>query len=1847
MDVFELRKQVVDDYARYVRSFVAIRDERIDNLVKEKLDGGFLWPEPLIQLNPAFEPGERMQDLVSSGLLHRECLKIFASKSEEGTIGAPIRLHQHQVAGIRAARARDNYILTTGTGSGKSLSYIVPIVDHVLRNGSGRGIQAIIVYPMNALANSQIGELEKFLCRGYPNGRPPVTFRRYTGQEKDAEKREIIANPPDILLTNYVMLELVLTRTDERELVDAAKGLKFLVLDELHTYRGRQGADVALLVRRVREACEADNLLCIGTSATLASDASWSKQQLEVSRVATSLFGTEVKPDRVIGETLRRVTPPPPADSKSFSQAIRARIEAGNDPPAHDAAAFIQHPLSIWLESNVGLREDRQMGRLVRGVPRPLFGKDGAATQLANETGLSAEICGKAIERALLAGYHCTDKEGRPLFAFRLHQFVSKGESVYASLDSEESRYLTLEAQQFVPGSNRESILLPVAFCRECGQEYYVVRRGKDASGKWRYSERELSDRLEDDDGAPGYLYLNTVTPWPSADSPELLRSLPDTWVDDDNGRLVIRKSVRDKLPREVFLSTTGIEGQGTQRAHFIEAPFRFCLHCGVTYDARQSSDFGKLSTLASEGRSTATTILTLSTIRRLRQNSSLEKEAQKLLSFTDNRQDASLQAGHFNDFVEIGLLRSALYQAVLTAGPAGIRHDQLPMRVFEALSLPISLYAVNPEIDYMQRDETERALRQVIGHYLYRDLRRGWRVTSPNLEQCGLLDIDYLSLDRLCADEPKWKRLHPVLASASPAERATVCRVLCDFMRRELAIRVEYLDPGAQEGLKQQSNQYLVGPWSIDENDRLEQSRIVFPGSRKDEKRPQYRFVYLSPLGGFGRYVKRAGTLPPPSKPLKTEDVAQIIRDMLDVLTNPGGILHRVVEPKGKDELPGYQLNASALVWRAGKGDRAFHDPVRVPNAPEQGLRVNPFFGEYYREDKDDSKHLEAHEHTAQVPADKREEREEAFREGRLPVLYCSPTMELGVDIRQLNVVNMRNVPPTPANYAQRSGRAGRSGQPAFVLTYCSSGSPHDQYFFRRPQQMVAGAVAAPRLDLQNEDLVRAHVHAVWLAVARMSLGRSLSDVLDVAGENPTLEILPAIRDKLEDRHLRERALVAANKALGEEASALVEEEGSVDAWLERVLRELPRSFEQACERFRGLYRAALSQFKEQSRRSVDASRDARDREMAKSLQSEAYKQLQLLLEQGSSQQSDFYSYRYFASEGFLPGYNFPRLPLVAYIGGRRRKRDTDEFLSRPRFLAISEFGPRSIIYHEGSKFEVRKVILPVEEQGGALLQSGALCSACGYLHPLETSKLDICERCKTKLPAEWNNLLRMQNVSTRRRARINSDEEERIRLGYEIKTGIRFAQRHGTISAQTAILQSETGEPLATLTYGHSATVWRMNLGWRRRSKKESLGYELDLERGLWANSKEANEDDEDRDDPKAPRTQRVIPYVEDHRNCLLIEPSALLDPQTMASLEAALKAAVQVEFQVEDRELATEPLPSSADRRMLLLYEASEGGAGILRRLVEDSRALCRVARKALELCHYDPASLEDEKHAPHAQETCESACYDCLRSYFNQRDHELLDRKVLRDLLASWARGAVETSPSTATREEHKQALWRLCQSDLETRWLDLVDELGLRLPTDAQALIEACNARPDFLYRADNVAIFIDGPHHDTSAQRALDRTQEAALVNRGSTVIRFHHAADWEAIFAQYPSIFGKPTAKSEPPPQRTSPIPDAPTAPSSYNPEQFERRWHPMLDALCAVAGVRVEPGEEVSRGGRLLGETIASVHRGGLSVHLVDASLKTVADVVSTLEAKGARVLRIRENLPDLASRILAMLA
>ncbi len=1724
MDVFALRNKLIDDYASYVTSFIEIKDEHILEVVRREIADGLMWPDPLIQLNPAFEPGASIDELASEGLLHEECSKIFRLKDDPKNHGKSLRLHKHQDEAIRIGLEGYNFVLTTGTGSGKSLAYIIPIVNHVLQRGSGKGTQAIIVYPMNALANSQIGELEKFINYGYPDEKGPITFERYTGQENFEEKNRIMSDPPDILLTNYVMLELILTRPQERRtLVNAAKGLRFLVLDELHTYRGRQGADVAMLVRRVRDALLSEDMQCIGTSATLAGSGTYEEQRREVAAVASQIFGEHVKPEHIIGETLRRATPERDLNDPVFVDQLRERIQGIDQMAPTDYETFVRDPLSIWIESMFGIRKEPGNGRLIRAVPRSISGDNGAAGEMSRLIDLEESKCGKALEEGLLAAYrfHTNSDLGFPPFAFRLHQFIRRGDTVYASLEGEEKRHITVYGQQFVPG-DRKRILLPLVFCRECGQEYYSVRLGVGEDERRVLFPRDLSDRQKDDTGEAGFVFFSTSDPWPD-DSEAVLERLPDDWVEEHRGALRVRRNRKKDLPRKVRFATSGWESDEGIDTCFIGAPFRFCLSCGVAYDFRQRSDFMKLTALGTGGRSTATTILSLAAIRSLRKDESLPEEARKLLSFTDNRQDAALQSGHFNDFVEVAILRAGLYHSAVAAGKDGISHDELTQKVFDALQLPLEIYAVDPVVRFQAKAETEQAFRDVLGYRLYRDLRRGWRIISPNLEQCGLLEIHYKSLEDVCQAEDVWEGKHPALVSASVDIRIKVAKTLLDFMRRELAIKVDYLDRTYQERIQQRSSQRLIAPWAIDENEKLEFAAELYPRPRGQWDSREN--VFLSARGGFGQYLRRSPTFPEYGDKLKLEDTRLIIEDLLEGL-KVAGLVEVVREPKNKDDVPGYQLPASALTWRAGDGIRAFHDPIRIPAQPEEGGQTNRFFVEFYKNVAGSLQGIEAREHTAQVDYDDRQDREERFRDARLPILFCSPTMELGVDISELNVVNMRNIPPTPSNYAQRSGRAGRSGQPALVYSYCAVGNSHDQYFFKRPNLMVAGAVTPPRLDLANEDLVRAHIQAIWLAETNVSLGSSLKDVLDLESEDPSLELLDFVRGSIESDRPRQRAKERAKKLLGSIENELQASDWHSDHWLDEVFDQIILRFDQACDRWRGLYRSALQQSNLQTRVVQDASRSQRDKNQAKRLRREAESQLDLLTDAKSVVQSDFYSYRYFASEGFLPGYSFPRLPLSAYIPGRRRKKSDGEYINRPRFLAISEFGPRSIVYHEGSRYIINKVILPVEaEEEQPATGMAKQCPLCSYLHPIaEGDGPDLCEHCRAPLDQPMRNLFRLQNVSTKRRDRISSDEEERLRQGYEICTGIRFSEQDGRPKFRSAAVERD-GEVLLRFKYGSAATLWRINLGWRRRANPNLFGFVLDLERGYWARSEQQAE--EDPEDPMSVRTKRVIPYVEDRRNCLILEPTETLDGAVMASLQAALKNAIQVEYQLEDNELAAEPLPSRDKRKMILFYEAAEGGAGVLRRLVDDNDAFSKVAKQALSLCHFDPETGEDLRRAPRSREDCEAACYDCMMSYTNQMDHQLLDRQEIKDILLKFAGSKVKSAPAPTSRAEHLARLMNLAGSELEKNWLQFLEEHNYRLPSHAQRFVDKCKTRPDFFYKDYLTAIYIDGPHHDYPDRAERDKERQECMEDLGFTVIRFSHTDDWEPIVGRYPNIFG------------------------------------------------------------------------------------------------------------------------
>lgn len=1665
MNVFDLDRALVSDYERFARSFTQIRAADIRSQVEALYASDRFWPEPLISINPRFERGASIDQLVAAGSLREDTARVFTID------GKPLSLYRHQAQAVAKATTGQSFVVTTGTGSGKSLCFFIPIIDAAIRSrasGEPARTRAIVIYPMNALANSQREEIDKFIKQsGLPDHLRP-TFARYTGQESTEERERIRDAKPDILLTNFMMLELLMTRQNalDRAVISNAHGLDFLVLDELHTYRGRQGADVAMLVRRVRDRlCPDRQPICIGTSATMATEGDDAQRAVTVAAVSSRLFGTPISSDAVIGESLERATHTA-MKSTTLGPALVAAI-AEELPAKLDDEALHQHPLAVWSELEIGLSDGQ---RLSRRQPATLAV---AAKRLAEHSGCDETRCRSQLQAFLMLASRPAHERGgagdRAFLAFKLHRFISGAGHVYATLRGFGQRRVTLDGQRFDP-EDQAARLYATFFCRNCGQEYHPVVLAVE-DGVHRVLPRDIDDTpLDDPDSVerPGYLM-----PEPENDAEFKfegeLEDFPEDWLELDRGGAPrLRRERKAYVPESLTVDAAGAIGSTGRRAWFLPGKFRFCPAC-KHQPAGQAREINKLAGLSAEGRSSATTLLVSSAVRWMNTHAgSLPPHSRKLLGFTDNRQDAALQAGHFNDFLFVAMLRGAILAAVRKAGPAGLSDDEFGRRVQAALGFTAANrerrqeWMLDAESKGVAQVNAEQSLSRVLAYRVWADQRRGWRFTNPNLEELGLVRAEYVSLDDLATDDAAFASAPPELRDARPERRKAALVELLTHLRHGLAITADALDPATVESIANAARQNLRDPWAISaqEEPRVAGALIIDAPRRADVGlRGEPLLVRGGPRSRLARQLAHPRIW---GNRLDSRTYLDIVAALLSAAAEYQ-LIRRVATPFDVD---GWRLAANAVRLVIGQGR-------------SDGKPANSYFVELYETLADALENggaalfgIEGREHTAQVEQDRREWREWRFRWGEedraklaeekeelrkagepsvfLPVLFCSPTMELGVDISALNAVYLRNMPPTPANYAQRSGRAGRSGQAALVLTYCSAQGPHDQYYFGRREAMVSGIVRPPAIDLANRDLIEAHLHAVWLAESAQELRPDIPHVLDL--NDSTLPVQKDIATAFAEPTVAVRAAVSMRRILEGVKAELTGEAApwaaDRDAFANATAAAAAGRFSEAFERWRQLYQSAREQLIEANRRSEMHGLSASERKEAKIQQAQANEQLALLERGAATGGADFYTYRYLATEGFLPGYNFPRLPLYAYVPATAAG-SKGAYLQRARFVAISEFGPRSLIYHEGRAYRVYKAKLPPgirTEEGGRLPTATLyICGECGAAH--SNDEPERCRACNARMAGVHpvRNVLRIDNVETRSAERITANDEDRQRQGFEIQTVFTWSERDGGLDVTEAVASDGDG-PILSLSYAPGATISRLNKGLRRRKEKTIFGFGIDPATGRWTGSPVEGDDDANPDEPVR---QRVVPIVQDHKNALLLRVVGdRLSEQSMATLQHAIARGLEIVFQLEEGEIQTEPVPQRDNRRGILLFEATEGGAGVLGRLTSDPSALTNVARAALDLMHYrnveaaiasaDPALLEESQDA-----NCVKGCYRCLLSYYNQPDHEQIDRTddqvrlLLLRLARSQVAGAKPVENSGSQSDWHAAVVrWGLPAPDVE-------------------------------------------------------------------------------------------------------------------------------------------------------------------------------------------------------------------
>ena len=1654
-NVFDIRNRMIDDFKSFSESFVSPKASDISGYLSDESYQKKYWPDPLLQINPHYATGDSIDSLVDDGTLSEPCRKIFQRN------GRPMQLYNHQGRAISAAARKESYVLTTGTGSGKSLSFFIPIVDYVIRQKqqypNAKRTYAIIMYPMNALANSQLEEIG-----GYLSNDPecPVTVGRYTGQESSEERTALTQNPPDILLTNYMMMELILTRYQDvdQKVIEHSKDLRFLVLDELHTYRGRQGADVAMLVRRMRRRLNADNLICIGTSATMTSIGTTEDRNRAVATVASKIFSTKISPDSVFGEKLMRMTDSGRDDLLSSDLHDRvAKIVTFSD----DDDELHRDPIAVWVELNLSIHKEQGSSDMnyIRATPMKL---GDVFRKFSEDSGCSTKDAEDIITRFLIRSSESRDGKA-PLFAFKLHQFISGPGHLLTTLEPEGERIVTTEEQKLAPGRTDGALLFRTYFCRDCGQEFIPVIKDKDI-----YTPRLLDEIPEKDSGLE-FGFLVPVSDEFSYDGTD--SSLPSSWIESvDEETVIVNKDKRDRCPEKVRIAPNGKADANGTPFYFMPGKPSFCPSCLGEFDPH-SRERTNLAGLSGEGRSSATTIMTINLLSQMFCDSGMSEAQKKILGFVDNRQDAAMQSGHFNDFVSRVIMRSAMLAALKKQPDRRWKIDELAKGIFDALGFSdyddeeaqSDLYQ-DPDLAIPMKRKAEIDVLEILQYRILRDLNRSWVYTNPTLQHLGLMDISFDLFDDMMSDEKRISKCE-VLPEFSDKDR----RHLMDALLREMAgsycVSSSILENQHLSTLKGRTDGRLNRRWQIGEmRDLRAGTRLSTTGTKKliPESGAGVSYLSSSNVSRVGRRIRKdsawkntkyAGM---PSK--KQGEACQTLISELLELARSYGIL--IKEKVPRNEAYYYQIDANSILWVLGNGN------------PEKEKWRNEYYSALYNAvavqfDQNNRTFFqyESHEHTAQVPADERITLEKRFRGEygkRLPVLYCSPTMELGIDISSLNTVYLRNIPPTPANYAQRAGRAGRSGQAALVISYAASQSPHDQWYFAHQNEMVSGSVVTPQLDLTNRELIDSHLMAVWLAEAKCNIGSSVSSVLDIEAENCPLK--EEIDQVLSDPSLPARAATEM-KAITASIESLTKENAPWyhDGYEDVLASEAKARFDNAFKSWRSLYKS-IKEIMKDANEKLQKLLSKADRETYEKILQDSSRQIALLTNQSASMNSsssDFYIYRYLAGQGVLPGYNFPRLPIRAWIpaiNSRSGKMEDDgnqpalTSITRARFMALSEFGPMSLIYHEGNAFKVYKIKIDMSESGrdeanNVLLTTKQLvkCQHCGYGYIINRGdplQKDICPNCGQEMSKTGiiDSIYRIETVETKLANAITSMDEERQRKGYEIETSFYFDESTH-LSAERSVVNSDE-EKIASLRYIQNATIYKVNKGWNNRANKSVNGFKINPQTGEWVrdnNDDTPSTDGEDTGARPHVHYQWIVPYAEDMKNVLLLTPEdALKTESTIPTLQAAIARGICRVFQIEESELAIESLPDRDNRQSILFYEASEGGAGVLSRIVDDSDALKTVCRAALKVMHYDfdekETVLTPQKLIDMEKDLCINGCYHCLLSYRNQTEHNLIDRHdvAMLNMLTALSNGSyqeVEEKSADDDSMEHFKNIMR--------------------------------------------------------------------------------------------------------------------------------------------------------------------------------------------------------------------------
>lgn len=1727
MNIINLYDRLKSSYKAYIGSFASIKDERIKDIVSKAIAEEKLWPKALIQFNPNFEQGIGVSQMIENGLpIHKDLECFFRTP-----------FYKHQQDAIELGCQDKEFIVTSGTGSGKSRTFMATIFNYILHNQAGISNKtiAIIVYPMNALINSQAEELARYQQQyeEITGKECPFTFGKYTGQE-DAQSRERMQqNPPNIILTNYMMLELLMTRAGEEQRLRKCflENLHYLVFDELHTYRGMQGSDVSFLIRRIK-AQSKNRVLCFGTSATMVSDdkLSYKEQRVKVAEVASCIFGSDYSVEQIVDETLRIGLSNPHFSHNEIVSALEAPI-----PDTINADVIKAFPTANWIEQNIALKFDEKEQKYFRGAPVSM-------EEIAHK--LYFYVNGKVSEEQCLQHiinvlnwcneYNVSSENGLKLLPYKIHQFIPQTGNVYATLGTVEERHITVEEKLYCEElSNNENKVLyyPIMFSRLSGHEMYSVKLSSDGTLSPRnFDARVDSEESEDEENTDnGYI----IIPHSGESIDDLMLNpesdeIPDDWCTfDGRGHRKIKKNYLDRFPRKVYFTTMGnlsdnpdlfesaIEGV------YVPCPLKYDPTAKAIYSG-SSKEWSKLAKIGSEGRSTATTVLSYENILEM-VAAGVNASDRKLMTFVDARQDAALQAGHFNDFIRIGKIRAAIWNAVKEASEP-IGSDKIARVVLEHLNLGHEEYFRYDNIRGGRAKKVEEIMEKFLGCIIFDDLAGNWQVSMPNLEDCALLRIKYEFLHDEITGENGSERLYdiPQLDGLSDESKEKFLIQILDYLRHKLCIYSDDRTESTAKDLEKQVKENLKKPWTLDENESIASSHalcFVKPMNRRQfygkevagyrSKLAKFVMDFLAKNGGIAVISNQ-------------EEYVEYMTGLFAALGN------YIKESNGA-----YQLYYSCIQWEKGDERTVYVDLTKIRTiGNDLTITPNTYFQNFYKSIPLTGVRLEAKDHTGQVPKEERELREQQFRSGEFPVLYCSPTMELGIDIKDLSIVGMRNVPPTPANYTQRAGRAGRSGQAALIYTYCRPRNSHENYYLRHPDKMVSGEVKAPRMELVNEELFSTHLHSTILSHCPIpQLSNGIADLVDCS-DSTRITLKPEVIHFLQLSDERKLEIKAIFKKILSDSflSGKLAIEGPywfTDAWIDGKLNSYQIDFDKSLDRWRSLYRLAQQQIEDAQviiRNNVYGENSNEKKEaLLKEKRGTELRDMLMGKNQGKNfEENEFYPYRYFASEGFLPGYNFTKLPQRALL--QYKNSDKVEYLSRPKSLALSEFGPQNIIYNNGGKFRITRMMLTGDVLSHKFFYNpttGVIYkdqeNAAHHTDIITGESLDGVSRL---IPGYC---IQSQDMIAQEIEKITCQEEERARKFYQTKT---YFSSDDAKSMSVCELKTDTGVHLANIRYIPSC---RLTYFLESKNDNNANGFAFDTKTGDWISAERVTRlmQEQEQHPEEANRLKYVKLFTETTSNAIYIQPLealALRDKGAVRTFLYAFKQAIEDVFQIEGREIGADvmgegPIPN------VLIYENAEGSLGVLARLVQEPDAYRAVVKRAYEICYNTSASLTSEE-----LDKLLPADYTNLLNYYNQPYHQQIDIRKIYSALCIMKDAVIEVRLAGQKTSYDKQyedlEAARDHNSSTEYEFLKYLYQNRLRLPDKAQPMFsDEYYVKPDFMY-GDRIVVFCDGTPHDRPEIQEDDRNKREVLEDAGYVVIAWHYKTPIEDFVASHPEIF-------------------------------------------------------------------------------------------------------------------------